>query len=101
LRSLVRIVIRLDFIRLAIGKKTESTVMAKARRRVVRFAAGQLNRRRTVDGYFPDIANVLCAVAVQPLGFNSKPGPVRRRGNRRDALEFDVIVDGILHRPKL
>ena len=75
--------------------------MAKARRRVVRITARQLDRRRTVDGYFPDISDVLCAVAIQPLDFDGEPGPVRRCGNRRDAFEFDVIVDRILHRSKL
>ena len=52
---------------LAVGQEAERPVVAKARRGVLAFAPRELHRGPAVCGHAPQVAHVLCPIAVEPL----------------------------------
>src|SRR5690349_18967712 len=99
LHASFRVLVGLYFVRLAVREEAERAVVAEAGCLVFRIAARELHRRAAVGRKLPQIANVLGAVAIQPIDANREPFAVERCGDGRDAAERDVLLDRVAHRP--
>ena len=71
LHPLVGIVIGLDFVWQPVREKSELAVVAKFWSSIVALPSRELDRRRSIEGQLPDVAEVFCAIAIQALDSNS------------------------------